>query len=512
MNAERLIKNSIQITGHQPFLFVGSGLSKRYMNTEKWDELLRVFCTEFSDNEFQYDVYANEVDKRDYYGMQPAIAMLLEKDYNHAVLTSDKYIQFRNQHKKQLQQNVSALKIAVAEHLEKVNFEEDNDEIVLLRKLGKRGISGVITTNYDSMLESLFSGFSTYVGQEELIFSELAGIGEIYKIHGSIKNPMSLVLTSKDYAEFEEKSAYLIAKLLTTFMEYPIIFLGYSLGDKNIRNIFETISKCLSQEKLDLLKNRLIFVEYSNVEKISEFSMQFENGNSVRMNCISTKNFIKIYEAISESESKYNPSILRHLRRDIYELANSTKPTDKIVATGFENLDDIEKIDKFVLGVGVVKNGHMIKAEQLYEDVIFDNQYFNPTLVIEEYLPELLKQNSGGLPMHKYIKEYQGEVFERVKENVLKYTTVDHFLNQQLRSQKVNYHKTYGQLSVKKIIQQEGFDTAYKKLIFLEEDEIVVEDLYTYLYKFIKEKTSQCLKDNPELKRLIRIYDLVKYK
>lgn len=512
MDAGKLIKNAIQITGHQPFLFVGSGLSKRYMNTEKWDELLRLFCTEFSDNEFQYDVYANQVDKKDYYGKQPAIATLLEKDYNHAVLTSDKYAEFRNQHKEQLQQNVSALKIAIAEHLEQVNYEEEHEEIALLRKLGKRGISGILTTNYDKMLDTLYPNFSTYVGQEELIFSNLTGIGEIYKIHGSVNAPMSLVLTSADYAEFEEKSAYLIAKLLTIFMEYPIVFMGYSLGDRNIRNIFETISKCLSQEKLDLLKSRLIFVEYSGAEKITEFSMQFENGNSVRMNCISTKDFMKIYQAMSESESKYNPLILRDLRKDIYELANSTKTTDRIVATGFENLDDIENVGKFVLGVGVVKNGHMIKAEQLYEDVVFDNQYFNPALVVEEYLPELLKQNSGGLPMHKYIKEYQGEVFERVKENVLKYTTVDTFLNQQLRIQKANYHKSYGKLSVKTIIDQEGFDAAYKKLIFLDEDEISVKDLHDYLYQFIKEKTSKCLKDNPELKRLIRMYDLVKYK
>ena len=72
----------IQTTGHHPFLFVGSGLSKRSLGSEKWDELLRKFCTEFSSNEFQYDVYANMVDEKDYYGQQPAIAYLLEKDYN----------------------------------------------------------------------------------------------------------------------------------------------------------------------------------------------------------------------------------------------------------------------------------------------------------------------------------------------------------------------------------------------------------------------------------------------
>ena len=324
--------------------------------------------------------------------------------------------------------------------------------------------------------------------------------------------PGSLVLTSKDYELFEEKSAYLIAKLLTIFLEYPIIFLGYSLNDRNIRNIFSTISDCLSQEKLDALKSRMIFVEYSETEKVSEFSMQFENGNSVKMSCISTKDFSKIYKAILSTKSRYNPSVLRHLRKDIYELANSTKPTERIVATGFENLDDISEAEQFILGVGVAKNGHMIKAEQLYEDIVFDNQYFNYDLVVEEYLPDLLKNNSGGLPMYKYLKDYQKEVFERVKDNVLKYTDIDQFLNKQLRKQKISYHKTNPDLSVRRVIEIEGEDQAYRKLIYLNEDEIDCSELLMYLQDFLKKKTPKVLNGNSELKRLIRMYDLLKYK
>lgn len=511
MEISKLIKNAIQETGHQPFLFVGSGFSKRYMNTESWEELLRVFCTEYSNNEFQYNVYANKVEETGYYGKLPEIAALLEKDYNNAVLTLKKYEVFRQKNKKQLMNNASALKIAIAEHFQNVTYDETDKEIDLIKKLGRRSLSGIITTNFDRMLENLFPNFKTYIGQEELIFANITGIGEIYKIHGSIEDSESLILTSKDYAEFEEHSSYLIAKLLTIFLEYPIIFLGYSLDDKNIRNIFETISKCLTQEKLDALKSRLIFVDYSKEEKISEFLMQFENRNNVRMNCISTVDFMQIYHAIYETKSKYNPAILRHLRQDIYELANSSSTSETIVATGFENLDDISKAEKFILGVGIAKNGHMIKAEQLYEDIVFDNQHFNPVLVIEEYLPELLKNNSGGLPMYKYLRNYQKDVFERVKDNVLKYTSVDAFLNKQLRQQKQNYRKMLEEISVQTVILTEGNELAYKKLIFLERDEINVDELLQYLQKYMKRHTSSCLKNNSELKRLIRIYDLVKY-
>lgn len=512
MNLNNIITKTIQQTGHQPFLFVGSGFSKRYMNTEKWDELLKIFCEEFSGNPFQYNLYANMINEKDYYGKQPAIASLLERDYNNAVLTLDKYKKFRENYTEKLKNNCSALKIAMSEHLENATYDLQNDEIKILYELGKRSLSGIITTNYDILLEKLFQNFTTYIGQEELLFTSVSGIGEIYKIHGSITKPDSLVLTSQDYKEFEEKESYLIAKLLTIFLEYPIIFMGYSLSDRNIRNIFETISNCLSQDKLDKLKDRLIFVEYSKEEKISEFSMQFSNGNSLRMYKLATMDFMAIYKEIKVTRSKYNPIVLRELRKDIYDLASSSKTTEKIVATGFEHLDDISKIKQFILGVGVVKNGHLIKAEQLYEDIILDNQYFNPELVVEEYLPELLKNNSGGLPMYKYLCNYHKEVYERVKENILKHDTVDSFLNQQLRLLKKSYRKTMKDLTVQGIIQTETKDIAYKKLIFLEKEEIQLDDLLKYLQDYIKENTASCLKNNPELKRLIRIYDLLRYK
>ena len=240
--------------------------------------------------------------------------------------------------------------------------------------------------------------------------------------------------------------------------------------------------------------------------------MQFDNDKNIKMHRIATSDFSKIYESVLAIPSKYNPAVLRYLRRDIYELANSAKPTERIIATGFENLDDISQADKFILGIGVAKNGHVIKAGQLYEDIVFDNQHFNPDLVVEEYLPELLKNNSGGLPMYKYLKNYNGQTFERVQNNILKYTKIDDFLNEQLRKQKVTYHKTYSALSIAKVIELEGFDSAYRKLIFLNEDEIDCTELLKYLQKLLKNNAQKLLNSNSELKRLIRMYDLLKYK
>lgn len=67
-------------------------------------------------------------------------------------------------------------------------------------------------------------------------------------------------------------------------------------------------------------------------------------------------------------------------------------------------------------------------------------------------------------------------------------------------------------MSVKRVVEIEGEDQAYRKLIFLNEDEIDCSELLLYLQRFLKKKTAKVLNGNSELKRLIRMYDLLKYK
>ena len=55
------------------------------------------------------------------------------------------------------------------------------------------------------MQQDHFKGYTKYVGQNQLIFSAIQGVAEIYKIHGSIEEPGSIVINEKDYILFEEK-------------------------------------------------------------------------------------------------------------------------------------------------------------------------------------------------------------------------------------------------------------------------------------------------------------------
>jgi hypothetical protein len=88
---------------------------------------------------------------------------------------------------------------------------------------------------------------------------------------------------------------------------------------------------------------------------------------------------------------------------------------------------------------------------------------------------------------------------------------LDSFLNEQLKRSKKNYRQSQTNITVAGIIQSEGKEEVYKKLIYLEVDEFDAEQMEAYLCDLMK-RDQHILKNNSLLKRLIRMYDLVKYK
>ena len=92
----------------------------------------------------------------------------------------------------------------------------------------------------------------------------MQGIAEIYKIHGSVQNPESIVINKADYQKFYDKGKYLAAKLMT-------IFIGYYISDSDIQAILSDVVECLPLDKIEILQKRFIFVEY-NLDFIGRWS------------------------------------------------------------------------------------------------------------------------------------------------------------------------------------------------------------------------------------------------
>ncbi|PSD09473.1 hypothetical protein C7E19_24555, partial [Stenotrophomonas maltophilia] len=120
-----------------------------------------------------------------------------------------------------------------------------------------------------------FPDYKVYVGQGDLLFANPQEVGEIYKIHGGCSDPESLVLTSDDYALFASRNPYLAAKLITVFVEHPVVFIGYSLSDPNIQSILRSISSCIGSKNVSKLRKNLIFLQRPEGEEGDSISESY---------------------------------------------------------------------------------------------------------------------------------------------------------------------------------------------------------------------------------------------
>lgn len=114
---------------------------------------------------------------------------------------------------------------------------------------------------------------------------------------------------------------------------------------------------------------------------------------------------------------------------------------------------------------------------------------------------------TNGLPIFKYLKSYDKEVYGTVKKYALTYDNIDKFLNNSLIRRKKSYPKNR---TLKDVIESPTFKKTYTEICMLEKNKIDLEILEAYLKELLREK--DILKNNSDLKRLIRIYDWLKYK
>jgi hypothetical protein len=222
LTVEQNLVSIFKSKGAGPFLFVGSGFSRRYLGLDDWKGLLSRFC--LMGKPFEY--YLASAD-----GSYPVAARLIAQEFNTYWWSAPEYIESVALNSGKVVNSTSALRIEISRYLSKLGqgnakASAFSEEVALLSTLN---VDGIITTNWDPFLEQLYPDYKKYIGQEELLFSNPQEVAEIYKIHGCSTRPESLVLTSDDYVEFNLRNPYLAAKLMTIFVEHPIV-LGKIIG------------------------------------------------------------------------------------------------------------------------------------------------------------------------------------------------------------------------------------------------------------------------------------------
>lgn len=385
------------------FLFLGSGFSRRYIGLEDWKGLLQRFCE--PGKKFEY--YLSKVD-----GDYPEAAKLLSVDFNERWWSEAQFESSRARHGARISTSSSALRVEICEYLSSLTSSFPggvllNSEVDIIRRLN---VDGVITTNWDCFAEHLFPDYKVYVGQGDLLFASPQEVGEIYKIHGGCSDPESLVLTSDDYSLFSSRNPYLAAKLITVFVEHPVVFIGYSLSDPNIQSILRSISSCIGSKNVGKLRKNLIFLQRPDGDEQDSVSESFYaiDSEQIPIVLVKTNDFGKIYSALEHTKRKVPARVLRFCKEQMYEIVKNGDTEKKISVVDIESIakgDDVE----FLVGVGVIAKGlsavgyESIQAFDLLSDLIVADRGYRADLILKSVVKSV-GRNTANVPVFKYLK------------------------------------------------------------------------------------------------------------
>lgn len=426
-----------------PILFIGSGIPKRYLyKYPSWQELLEMSFSKFDNDPFHYQKHIDYCKRKKMSDFETNTYMgsLIEDEFNKAFF--DRRITINVGNKKNpswVRRNISPYKMFLADYFKKqrLNYSRElQNELLKFNKL-KNKVSAVITTNYDTFLEKYVfpEDFKVFVRQHELFSTDSYDIAEIYKIHGSAMDAESIVITKNDYEHFKESRKLIIAKMLTLFAEAPIIFMGYSLTDENIREIIEDFLSCLSESQLNDIRKHFIFISYKKDEKnIIEIERTITTANGVEIPFveIQTDNFGLLYDKMAEITPGISPLRVRETRRVVKTIVNQNlASTDaESIIVGIDDLSNIDLSSKpLAIAIGYKENilnkyGYgLLEDGQIFEDIIFDNKNFDAEAMCSERFKRIAKTRL--LPVFKYVKGQSVSEGSRLKIYIDEHNAID---------------------------------------------------------------------------------------
>lgn len=212
-------------------IFAGAGVSKSVGYCD-WKELLSELAKDINLNvELEYDYLS--------------LAQYYENNHNHQILCN----------------------------IVLDTFAKIKNDSTLVNALCDLPIKTYWTTNYDHNLEdTLKNKYNKLVDVKKSNFNLSSNLRDrdatVYKFHGDIDDLSSIVLTRRDYEEFENKNIPFINNLNGDLISKTFVFVGYSFNDPDLLNILKNIKYIhngYNRIHYALLK-KVDYNDYSNIE------------------------------------------------------------------------------------------------------------------------------------------------------------------------------------------------------------------------------------------------------
>ena len=115
-------------------------------------------------------------------------------------------------------------------------------------------ISHVITTNYDLCFEHAYENRHYKVVKDaDVTAYPKQGCVTLYKVHGDVIYPETMLITNSDYTKFyqQDRENLVWNKIRSLMSEKSVLFIGYSLEDSNVKFTLDDIFERLGPGKRD---------------------------------------------------------------------------------------------------------------------------------------------------------------------------------------------------------------------------------------------------------------------
>lgn len=516
-----------------PVVFIGSGISKRFLNDfPNWQLLLEEFWNKANLSNF-YGYYNNLRDRikeekplydereLDHYS-NIKIGEILETKFNQEFNNGNIEInQFTPRNAYTLK--VSPFKVAIAKRFgsyqlkPEMEYEYESFKKMLIKS------QIILTTNYDAFIENSYNQESDYhikkyIGQQGF-FEETFGFAELYKLHGCIENPKDIIITDKDYAYFEENSVLISAKIISMILHSPIIFLGYSLTDVNVRNIIKDFTKSLSSKELNILEKKLVLIEWEKDQQELVEEIVNDKDLGCRLRVIKTDNFKAVFDKISTINQGVAPTEVRKYQHVIKQLIidrgkAGTLKSALISPEEIDRLEDDLKNQNIAIAVGDWK--HIFQMPDIIQ---YSLDYISDSDEITTDIRLKFAASQGGkdrFPVHKVLDK------ELIKNSSLHPTEKEKLLRRSDRLS--NYNQHYDKINKSSVFTPKSIDVTTIKSAD-EKKEKIFETLSFYLENLDLNELKQFLIEElehlelrgeikmiTELRRLLLLYDIKKNK
>lgn len=414
-----------------PIIFIGSGITRRYFKESlTWDDLLISLWNESNIENTYYSRY-NQLKKQDIdvFNIYTTIASEIEEKFDEEFYNEKIYIDGltpENAHKL----NNSPFKKSISNRFIKLTSNDTYSKEISSFKSMLSKARMIVTTNYDTLIEdSLNNAVDVKIGNTGL-FEYDNELCELYKIHGCVTKPDSIIITENDYDKRRRTSAIINAKILSNLTGSPIIFLGYSMTDYNVQSLLKDLQENMPFS-IDTIAQNIAVVNYVKGENNIVESLVEDPHSGIYYTKLDTDNFKMIYESIAAIDQGFRPFEIQKYYSAFKEIINIKGAEGKLdkVLTSFvdlENLPNEVKNKNLVVAFGDKSTVYKFPN---YVDYL-KSYFLNDKMPEEIALEFIIRQAPNStLPVSKYIQNINRKLSEneidKLNKRLSKFSSLD---------------------------------------------------------------------------------------